>query len=292
MKTRMGVVALCAAVIVMVAGCNNNSEELQKQVSQLQNEASSLHQNITERDKNFDEVMQAVNEVYKDLEQARSKEAQIVERTGGSEGPTQLTGTDTRQNLMQNISAIGSSLKESRKKINSLQAKLKNSRTEFASLTSLVENLKTTLKGQEESIAALETKVQGLEATVAQKDQVIQEKETVIGQQLKSMKTGFYVVGTRAELKEKGIITDEGGFPWGLFGSTTVMASGVDQSLFTSIDKTADQTIHVNGTIDEILPRRNEEFFAMGQQDEHLSDLTIVKPEGFWQDNYLVIVVN
>ncbi len=292
MKKRMGVVALCAAAVMIIAGCNNNSEELQKQVSQLQNEASTLHQTIAERDKHLDEAMQAVNEIYKEIEQARSKEAQLVERTGGSEGPAQLTGTDTRQKLMQNITAIGTTLKENRKKLNDLQSKLKASRSEFASLNTLVESLKKSLGEREQSIAMLETRVQGLEATVAENTRTIQEKEAVIDQQQRTMKTGYYIVGTRDELKEKGIITDEGGFPWGLFGSTTVMASGVDRSLFTPIDKNTDQTIHVNGEIDEILPRRNQEFFAMGSQDEHFSDLTIVKPEGFWQDNYLVIVVN
>ena len=60
--------------------------------------------------------------------------------------------------------------------------------------------------------------------------------------------------GTKEELKKKGIITDEGGFLWGLLGSTTIMSSGVDQSVFTPLDKNIDQTLHVPGTIDEILP--------------------------------------
>ena len=101
-----------------------------------------------------------------------------------------------------------------------------------------------------------------------------------------------YGQGIRKELKEKGIITDEGGFLWGLLGSTTVMSSGVDPSLFTPIDKTKDQSISVQGKIEEVLPHRSEQFFAMGQPVENSSVLTITHPDQFWQDHYLVIVVD
>jgi hypothetical protein len=94
--------------------------------------------------------------------------------------------------------------------------------------------------------------------------------------------------------KNKGIITDEGGFLWGLLGSTTIASSGIDPSYFTALDKTKDQKIQVQGKIDEVLPRRNPSFFAMAQpkENDNHSELTIVSPEKFWQDNYVVIVTN
>ncbi len=289
MKTQLALVALC---IVLVIGCSNKEEELQKQVAKLQGEQSTLQQSITDRDKYFEDVMKSVNEVYADLEKARSKEAQLVERTGGPEGPAQITNTDTRQKLLQNISDIGAGLKENRKKISDLQGRMKSFRGEIAGLKKLVENLKQSLQEREQSIAQLETKVQGLESTVAENVKTISEKESVIDRQKRMISTAFYVVGTRKELEEKGIITNEGGFPWGLFGSTTILASGVDQSLFTPISKTDDKTISVQGTIKEILPHRSEEFFTTAHPEESQSALTIVQPDKFWQDNYLVVVVD
>ena len=288
MKKLVGVVALCTFAVI---GCNNKSEELEKQISQLRSEASSLQQTIAERDKYFEEVVQAVNDVYKDLEQARAREAEVVERTGGAEGPAQIASADTKQKLMSNLSAINSTLIENRKRIAQLQAKVKSFGAEFASLTKLVENLKQTLQERERSIATLEARIQGLESTVAEKTQVIQAKEELISEQQKIMNTAYYVVGTKDELEQKGIIKDEGGFLWGLLGSTTVMASDVDESLFTPIDKIKDETIHVGGAIREILPPRKQESFATAQPDKNTSDLTILSPQKFWQDKYLVIVL-
>jgi predicted nucleic acid-binding Zn-ribbon protein len=289
MKTKLALVAFC---FMLVIGCNNKEEELQKQIGQLQSEQASQQQNINERDQYFDNVVRAVNEVYTDLEKARVKEAQLVERTEGAEGPARFTNAETRQRLLQNLSDIGSSLKENRKKIAELQAKAHTFHGQIASLNTLINNLKQSLQEREASIAQLETRIQGLETTVAEKTKTIVEKEMVIDEQQRTLNTAFYVVGTRDELKKKGIITDEGGFLWGLLGSTTVMTDDVDQTLFTSIDKTSDHTIHVGGKIDEILPRRNQESFAMAQPDNHTSDLTIVSPEKFWQDKYLVIVLD
>jgi predicted nucleic acid-binding Zn-ribbon protein len=289
MKTRLALVVL---VTVLVLGCSQREEDLQQQLAKAKSEQATLQQSITERDKSIEEVMKAINEVYADLEKARSKEGKLVERSGGGEVPSQITNAATRQALIQNINEIGSTLKENRKKISALQAKVKSLGGQVAGLNTLIANLKQSLQEREQSIALLEAKVQGLETTVAEKTKVIAEKEGVIEEQRLTMKKAFYIIGTRKELEEKGVITDEGGFLWGLLGSTTVMASGVDKSLFIPIDKTADQTIQVAGAIDEILPHRNEEFFATTQPSDNASSLKIVQPEKFWQDNYLVIVLD
>lgn len=288
MKTQLAVVAMC---LLLVIGCNNKEPELQKQISQLESERSTLQQNMAEREKFVGEVVQAVNDVYKDVEAARIKEAKLVERAGGPEGAANVTNTDTRKQLLDNISAIGSSLKENQKKIASLQVKAKKLGTEIAGLNKVIENLKQTIAEREQSIAMLEARVSGLESTVAEKTQLITAKEAVIDQQQKLMNTAYYIAGTRDELKKKGIITNEGGFLWGLLGSTTVLGSSVDQADFTPIDVTKDELIQVNGKIDEIIPARKQDFFAMATANDK-SELTIKNPNKFWQEKYLVIVLD
>jgi peptidoglycan hydrolase CwlO-like protein len=290
MNKQIGVAALC---IVMVLGCNNREKELEKQLGDTQSEKTNLQQNVAERDAYFEEVMRAVNEVYADLESARAKEALIKKGAGVDEGPAQFTNADARQKLLKSINDIGSVLQDNRQKIASLQKKVKGFNGQIASLNTLIENLKTSLQEREQSVAQLQARVQGLETTMAEKTKEIAQKEEKIDQQQKTINTGYYVIGTRAQLKEKGIIADEGGFLWGLLGSTTILASGIDGSEFTPIDKNQDLKIHVPGKIEEILPRRRQDFFAMANEPSgDGSELTIVSPEKFWQDRYLVIVVD
>ncbi len=286
MKTPVVVVGLCT---LLVFGCNNKEDELQRQLSESQSEKTSLQQSIADRDNYLNEVMKTVNEVYADLEQARMKEHKLKERAGGMEGTGNLAVTDTRQKLLHDINDIGSSLKDYRKKMDGLQAISRKYQNKITGLTTLVDNLNKSLQEREQSIAQLQAQVQGLQATVEANTKAIAEKDNTIADQTKTINTGYYVVGTRDELEKKGIITKEGGFLWGLLGSTTIMSSGVDPTEFTPIDKTKDETIHVSGKIDEILPRRTPDLFAT---DDTQSQLTITSPSKFWQDKYLVIVVD
>jgi len=289
MKTLLAAIALCALLMV---GCNNNKEEMQKQLTDAQNARTSLQQDITDRDAYFEQVMKSVNEVYADLEKARIKEGELKKTGAGVEGPPQYTNAQSRDRLIQNINEIGSSLQENRKKIAALQVRMKQFKGQIAGLNSLVENLKASILEREQSITQLQAKVEGLQATMAEKTKLLEEKEGTISDQQRTLNTGFYVIGTRDELRKKGIITDEGGFLWGLLGSTTIMNSSPDQSNFTPIDKTKDQTIKVDGRIEEILPRRNSDLFAAKQSEEKTSELTIMSPGRFWQENYLVIVTD
>jgi predicted nucleic acid-binding Zn-ribbon protein len=289
MKIQLGATVVC---ILLMAGCNGREKELEQQLSQTQNERTTMQQSIAERDAFIEEVMHSVNDVYADLEKARAKEALVKKGSGLTEGPAQFTNAEARQKLLQVIADIGSGLKENRQKIASLQSKIKGMGTQIASLNTLIENLKATLQEREQSIAQLEVRVQGLEVTIAEKTKAIAEREETIALQRRSMNTGYFLVGTRAELVEKGIIQNEGGFLWGLLGSTTVLASGFDGSQFTPLDRTTETKLQIHGHIDEILPRRKADFFATLNEDEQNSELTIVNPDKFWQDRYLVIIVD
>ena len=290
MKSRLAAFGLCA---LLVLGCNNDKEQLQKQLADAQNARASLQQDISDRDAYFEEVMKSVNDVYASLEKARIKEGQLQKNNAVPEGPPQYTNAQSRDRLIQNINEIGTSLQDNRKKILALESRMKQFKGQIAGLNTMVENLKSSLAEREQSIAQLQAKVEGLQATMAEKTKQIEEKDAVIADHVRTINTGYYVVGTKEELRKKGIITDEGGFLWGLLGSTTVMSPDVDPSSFTPIDKSKDNTISVNGHIEEILPRRNADLFAENQKEEEkTSELTITSPGRFWQQNYLVIITD
>ena len=289
MIARMGALVFCFA---LVAGCGTMEERLQQQLAQAERDRDSTRQVVTDRDEYLEDVVRAVNTVYADLEAARLKEGRLLSQASDAEKLAVNANPDTREKFLQDIGEIGSVLKENRKRISDLEARSRTYRNRIAGLDTLIGTLKRTLAEREQSIAQLEGRVQGLEATVAENSRTISEKELIIEDQQRRMSTAYYVVGTRDELEEKGIITDEGGFLWGLLGSTTVLASGIDPTEFTPIDRSRDQTIQVPGKIDEILPHRQQEFFAMAQPDEKNTELTIVDPNRFWQDRYLVIVLD
>ncbi|MBI1806807.1 MAG: hypothetical protein HYR76_07145 [Ignavibacteria bacterium] len=285
------------ALAFVISGCNTRTEELEKQAAALQSKNSELSQELSTRDAYIDSVTQSMNEVYDNIERVRSKERQILQESSQMETTKKLNRQEVREKLLQQISTIDSNLASNRKKINDLQAKVSSYRTQFAGLKNMVATLKQTIEEREQAIAQLEEKVRGLETQVSEGKRLISERDSVITRQTavidvqeKQITTGFYIVGTRKDLESKGIITREGGFLWGLLGSTTVLANGFNREYFKPINKEREMSIEVTGKIVEIVPKRNEQFYtASAQQDKH-SLLNIVEPKNFWQDNYLVII--
>ncbi len=209
------------------------------------------------------------------------------------EAAKKVSNADVRQRVKDQISMIGNELNDNRTKLNELQRKLKTYKTQFAGLNSMVNNLKQTLEEREKTLADLTLQVKDLQQQVADKVQMVAVRDSTIGVQQKFINTAYYAIGTRDELEKRGIIRKEGGFPFGWFGSTTILESGFDPSTFKPIDKTIGSTIEVTGKIDEILPKRNMMLYQETPDNEnHSTTLKIVEPDKFWQDKYLVIITS
>lgn len=290
---RLFVFMTCA--MIALTGCGNETEE---QNAQLQTENQKLSQELTSRDQYIEEVTTAINEIHIDVEAARSKERTLLAEADEIEGSGR-TQEDVRGRILGQIAAIDTTLDHNRQKLSDLEERLKNYSTQFSGLNMMVKNLQATLSDREASIAHLESRVMDLEGEVAtqsqlmaEQDSTIKEHEMTISRQTSTLNTGYYIVGTRDELEEKGVIDSQGGFLWGLLGSTTVLSTGVDRTLFHPIDKTSEKSIQVNGHIDEIVPKRSENLYEMKQSEGDLSVIEIVEPENFWLENVLVIITD
>lgn len=298
MKTTSVVTLMLGAFIL--AGCNDSKRiELEKDVADMQTETSLLRQDLTARDKYIDEIMRSVNQVYTSLERSKSKEVSLFNKTRDIEGPRRLNSGDIRKAVLEQIAAITSDLKQNRRQISGLQQKLHNSEIRYASLDEMVQSLNVSLLDREQSIASLEDQVKNLQGTVAEKSRLIGEKESLLGEreneieeQKNRLNTVYYIVGTMDELKEKGIITKEGGILWGLLGSTTVLSNAVDPNEFTQLDQTKIPAIQIQGKVVDIIPKRNEESFAVDQPDGSKGYLMIKRPDKFWRQKYLVVIVD
>jgi DNA repair exonuclease SbcCD ATPase subunit len=292
MRTALFAIAVCGTLFF--AGCVDKEKEaqLQTQMEKNQAERTSLQLALDDRNQFVEEILKSVNEIYVDLEKARSKEGKLIPAGSGAVEAPWVSSPDARVRVLKNIEEIGTALSDGRKKIGDLQSRVRQYRGEVANLNALLENLKSSLQEREAAIAQLKGQVEGLEQTVAEKTRLVSEKELVIEEQQRELGKVFYVAGTRKELEEKGIITDEGGFLWGLLGSTTTIASGVNDAEFTPLDKNEMQTIQVQGKIDEILPHRKTDYYATAERGEGLTEIKVLEPQKFWQGNHLVVVLD
>ncbi len=295
MKT---VIVLIAAISVFT-GCQDKNSEMEKKMTDLQSQNKQLYQEITSRDEYIENVTQAVNNVYENLESVRIREKLLLHATSEMESKKKRTNAEVRANLLNEISTIDSNLAGNQKTLNALQSKINNFRTQYAGLKAMIANLNQTIHEREQSIAELQQRIEGLETQIGEKsrlltqrDSVIEHQTSLIDAQNSRLSTGFYVIGTRRDLEDKGIIKNEGGFLWGWLGSTTVLSNGFDTHFFNPIDKSSDTTIQIVGKIDEIVPKRDVKFYYKTEIDRERTKLTIAEPGNFWQDNYLVIITD
>ncbi len=274
----MVVAVLTAAILV---GCDNKEFEKRNQ---------ELSRELATKDAFIEEVTSTINEINDRLDKSWALEKNILRQAKGVEGTRSMTQAELKQHILDRISEMSTKLTEHRKRVTDLQKKLKGATTQYAGLETMVEDLRKNLDDREKTLTEMQMRVQNLEGEVSQKTQVIAAHELTIADQTRQLNTAFVVTGKKGELKEKGIIAEEGGFLWGLLGSTTVLAPDVDADQFEPLDKTTDMTIPVAGKIDEIVPRRDMNSYAVEEGADGGTVLRILQPNRFWRESRLVIV--
>ncbi|MBI3189728.1 MAG: hypothetical protein HYZ33_03675 [Ignavibacteriales bacterium] len=283
-------------VVLIFSGCDKSQiQELERKNAALQQNYDKLTKDLSLQSQYVDDVTKAINSVYDNMQKISEGESMLSKSTKELEAGKASMQTQLREQILSQISGIDNYLAENRKKLSELEKKLKSANRKYAGLQQIVETLKQTLAEKERSIASLEEKlkemhiqIQSLEERLAQKTESEQQKEQVISSQKKEISSAFYIVGTFDELEKLNIIKSEGGF-LGLLGKTTILASGFEKSDFITIDKSEQTTIEITGKVDELVPKRKQEYYTL-TQDASTTKLLVLDTEKFWLEQYLVII--
>ena len=275
-------------ILLLFTGCNQ---------TELENKNKELQQQLAAKDQYIEEVSSAINEIHNQLESTWAMENKVIQQSLAREGSKAPSHLQVKQQILNRISDIDSILAANRKKLSNLQARLKNAAIQYAGLQKMVDDLKVTLEEREKTLADLQARVKSLESEVGEKTRVIAAREATIDNQSKQlnertlqMNTVYSVAGKKDDLKGQGIIMDEGGFLWGLLGSTTVLAGNFNADLFQKMDKTKDMQIDVSGKIAEIIPKRDAGSYSIEETSGGRTILKIVNADQFWKVNRVVIV--
>ena len=172
----------------------------------------------------------------------------------------------------------------------------------IAALEASIAEERTAMEGQRQRIASLEEAISSLEAETARQGEVNQQLERTVERMTDDANTVWYVVGTKEELLDRGVIREEGGsrvlFIFGKRGKTLVPSRTVDPSMFTAGDLRMVSSIPLpvtegDATWTVVTP---QDLSASGSPlDERgrvLGDaLSIADPQQFWANSRYLIVV-
>lgn len=197
--------------------------------------------------------------------------------------------------VVDRVNAAESRLASSQRRIRNLGAMSDSMKTQLAAAEQAMTDLRATLENQKTTIASLETQVNELKGQNSQLTVQNAAISDTLKNQVTESNTVYYVVGTKDELKQKGIIQEQGS-KFLFFGSKTLVpAWNLDPSAFTKTDRRqlAEISLPKNDAWYKIVSRQNLQYLGepATKDGKVKGTVKITEPEHFWANSrYLIIV--
>jgi hypothetical protein len=286
--TRVAVPLLTA---LLAGACGPSSEERER--------AASLEEAAAQRDSLILEVADLgrfVSDIGSELAEVSLEGSQ---HTVIAESPAQATRDSIIAKVQYLNTLVGetrSRLEQSRRRVNGLSAR-SDSLQDLLAQT--ITNYERILETQRETIATLTARIDTLEITNVQLAANVDTLSATVDTLRAETSTVYYVVGTKDELLERGIVQEEGGarflFIFGKRGKTLVPARDIDPTAFTALNKYEVTRIPLPDSTAQyrIASRHPLEHLASPVDDdgELAGTLDIAAPDAFWRNSRFLIVV-
>ncbi len=290
----------CLAVAgVFAAACGPN-EEQQAQLAELPNVMAERDRLQGELERLTAEMGQVQTELSR-MNLIPAPAAEGAERSSAPTAPAQVS------QLVAHVSQVEEQLTAATTRLRSVNATSATQVQRISELEASIAAERTAMEGQRERITSLEVAISNLESETARQAGVNQELTRTVENMTDDANKVWYVIGTKEELLERGVIREEGGsrvlFIFGKRGKTIVPARDVDPAMFTNADlrtlswiplprdEESDEDEQVAWTV-----VTHQDLAAIGSPvDERgrvVGDaLSITDPQRFWSNGrYLIIV--
>jgi len=285
------IICFILLVTAAIAGYSLYNREHQKQLAMMEDQRYSFTELLTARDSAINEWVLTFDQIEKDLQTIKEKEKIITLKSSDME-----FSKDRKQQILEDIKYVNSLLDKNKMKIATLNAQLKNSGGTIKSLQDKIAGLEFSMKQSENEISELKlaladknfaieqlnTRMTDMQVTIAQKDEKI-------GIQTDEMNKAYLATGTYKDLKEKGLVSKEGGF-LGL-GKKESLLENFSDSSFAQIDITETKTIPVNSKNAKLITEHPTGSYELIHDDnDKIAYLEIKDPDQFWKISKYAVV--
>src|SRR5438105_13978300 len=266
-----------AALVFVVAACGTSAETERK--------LAELEQANAQKDSLMQEVALS-SRLLSDINVEIAKVKVRGRLTVSSESPI----TASSDTLIAKLRYVVTRVRET-------ESQLAQSRQRIKNLTNLSDSLRATLDSTASNLqAVIATQKQTIDLLTDQVNTLTAENVALRD----SLSTGYYVIGTRAELKKKGILTEQGGgrvlFILWRTGKTLQPARNLDPSLFTAIDTRQVTQIPLPNASAEYRVASLQDLSYIAEERSHnkysgVPSLTITSPAEFWRSSKFLIII-
>lgn len=298
------VLAVCG--VLVLASCNQEKKSALNP-AEIQND--SLRAIIDARDNEINDMMGTLNDIQQGFAEINEAENRVTIAKDGE-------GADKSAQVKENIQFIAQRMQENRELIKKLQQQLRETgfkgeamkktllqltnqlsrkEDELKRLRAELESKDIHIKELDETITGLNTDVASLksdkENLTTEKENLTAEKQNLqaesnqksetISSQDKQLNTGWYVFGTKSELKAQRIL--DGG---------KVLQGSFNKNYFTKIDIRVNKEIKLYTKSARILTSHPGSSYTLSKDTNGQFVLRITDPQIFWSTSkYLVVQV-
>ena len=264
----------------------------QDKIDNLNKEKSELTQMNQSQEESIEDMLGSFNKIQENLNEIKKRQGIIrVETNGENEG-------NIADNISSDIETISQLMMENEKMITSLNGKLRNSNIKMAQFEKLIKNLNARVEDKNQEIASLNQQLTEKKILIGQlyfkNDSLKYEKQVTekkLENTIDAMNEVYFAYGTFKELKEKNVLTKEGGFLG--IGQNKELKDNFNQEYFSKVDKRKQTSFLLYAKKAKLITTHPSDSYEIMGSNGAADSLVIKDIDAFWNaSKYLVIVVD
>jgi len=281
---------LLIPVLLLASGCN------QKKIDRLQAQNDSLRAVGGDKDSNISEFVATFNEIEANLDSIKQVE-QVIDKSAKA---GEVKGSRKEQ-IKSDIKYIYDLQQKNRKMVAELSSKLSKSGKHAAQLQKMIDNLNASISEKDVQIAQmtdelgklniqvkdLNVKVTDLNTNVDNLSAENLKKQADIEAKTAALNTAYYVIGTNRELKDKKIISGEGGFIG--IGRTKDIMADLNMADFIKVDITVLNEIPIMKKKISVVTSHPAGSYRLDGENT-VDKLVILDPAAFWSLSKVLVI--
>jgi predicted nucleic acid-binding Zn-ribbon protein len=247
----------------------------------------------TQAQDRYDRTLESIAEIQDSLDAVAVGPEGRAMFEGKTEAERRMSGPN-RQDALDRIAALRTSIAQNKERIQALEANVKKSGIKVASLNKLIASLKRNVSEKEDEIAILNARVESLNTqvtvlntTVAEREDTLRTRDVQIEEKRREMATVYYVVGDKQQLKESGVIESKGGVLG--VGKTITPSRAPNPAAFAALDTDQETIIRTPTAKARLISAQPAGSYALQLVDGHM-ELHILNPTEFRKVKQVVIL--
>lgn len=217
-----------ALIALLTVSCN------QEEIKRLTFQRDSIQQVKDQTEAQMNDYLATIMMVQSNIKNIKETEMGIIQNVEGAEGVT----SESKEKIQESFQSISEYIENSKKQIDQLEADLASAKQSAASFKGIVAGLKRDLKERTEEIQNLKAQLEQKDIKIAELDKAVErlnsmqdslnkvssQQAAAIKAQDEELNTAWYIIGTKKDLKAKGLKEGD------------LKTARVNKSIFTKVD--------------------------------------------------------